>query len=878
MTGGFSLHTVLVQGRLAYAMRRAAAARSSEFGLQILTVSQFAARLAGGLKRPASQESIEAGIMAALAAPEKLVELGAVHDMPGMTRALVRTLRNVWRSGFDLHLSAHRDEPRIRDLAYIEDVVRDRLAPGEYLLPDLERLAHARQATAGAVLGPLVLDGVHTIDPLWRRLINGLRHHVPVVWRAPVGADTTWFEGEPNFIDSGSAEERAFCCAAPSHEAVEAIRWARSIIASGAAKPHEIAIAATSTAGWDDEFLALAAASSLPFCFVGGRPALATWDGQRCAALADVLHNGLSQARVRRLLSVVAAQGTSLDGLPNRNLPVSSQASLTTASDWERALAAHPQYRAVLAPILRELEKGPAAAVAAAALLPGGARALWDEALRRAPASALMFSLETLRIPDERDPASAIAWCSADQLAAAPRPFVWLLGLTTRDWPRSNRLDPLLPTYLVPPREVDPDPVETADRRCLEIIRRSAKQLMLSTCRLTSEATKASASSLLSARPTPIYRDRIPKHAFSESDRLLARPQDLLDDARTARADEAWGNWTRKQLTGHDGLVGEGHPLLLELFKRSQSPTSLSLLLRDPLAYVWYYALGWRDLVHKERGLILPADDFGRLVHELLKHAVDQLEPRPGFASAVRHEIDDALGTAATKIIASWPAETNVPPPVLWTTTVRLAREMGFSALTLEPFEQPGIRSWTEVPFGGETRDPVSPINLPWDHRRPVTLPGTDIEIVGTIDRLDLWPGASEVRVNDYKTGEKPKRPEQRVLAGGRDLQHVLYDLACRTLLGETPRRSARLIYLRAPVSQFPLNNSDVVIQRLTDWVVLARRTLEAGVVYPGVRPYEDDPRFGRLAMPAAASYFDRKYLAVRDAAGWDLARYWKEK
>lgn len=879
MLGGISLHTALVQGRLAYAMRRAAAARANEFGLQILTAPQLAARLAGGLKRPASRESIEAGIMAALARPENFQELGPVHDKPGMTRALVRTLGNIWRAGFDLRAPPYGDRLRIRDLAYTEDVIRETLEPGEYLLPDLERLARAQLASAKTVLGPLVIDGVHSIDRLWHGLIEDLRLKVDVTWQAPVGADIAWFKGEIQPSNLIEPQQRAFSCANPAHEALEAMRWARSLIVSSAAKPHEIAIAATSTSAWDDEFVALSAATSLPISFVSGRPALTTWDGQRCAALADALHNGLSQARVRRLLSLVSRDDTILGQLPDRNIPVAAEASLSTVADWERALAAHPSYATILVPILQELAKGPRSAISTAdILLRGHARRLWDEALRRAPASALMFTLDTLRIPDERDPASAIAWCSADQLAAAPRPFVWLLGLTTTDWPRSGRLDPVLPSYVVPPAHVDPDPIGAADRRCFAIIKGSSRQLMLSTARLNDQGKKASPSPLLPSKAQSIYRDRIPRHAISESDRLLARPDDVANDPLAARAVATWRDWSHRDLTAHDGKIAAPHILLSELFTRPQSPTSLSLLLRDPLAYVWYYALGWRDLVHKERGLTLPADDYGRLVHELLKHAVDALEPRPGFPSAEPHEIDDALAAAADRVLIAWPSETNVPPPVLWRNTVRQAREMALTALTFEPFTERGIRSWTEVPFGGEIRNPTAPIDLPWDYTLPVVLPDTDIRIVGSIDRLDLWPDSAEVHVNDYKTGQKPKKAEERRLGGGQEVQRVLYDLACRTLLGDKPRRVARLIYLRPPLAHFALNNPDDAIKKLAEWVALARTVLESGVVYPGAVSREDDPRFGRLAMPASSFYVDRKSLAIRDAAGRDLIQNWKEK
>lgn len=195
MKEGISLHTALIGGRLAYVMRQDAAARANEFALQILTVPQLAARLAGGLKRPASLASIEAGIVTALARPDHPQELDAVYDKPGMTRALVRTLQNVWRAGFDLRATRYADRIRVRDLASIEDVIREKLEPSEYLLPDLERLARAQLRTARAVLGPLIIDGMHSIDRLWHGLINDLRLQVELAWQTPAGAYITWFKG-----------------------------------------------------------------------------------------------------------------------------------------------------------------------------------------------------------------------------------------------------------------------------------------------------------------------------------------------------------------------------------------------------------------------------------------------------------------------------------------------------------------------------------------------------------------------------------------------------------------------------------------------------------------------------------------------------------
>jgi hypothetical protein len=227
-------------------------------------------------------------------------------------------------------------------------------------------------------------------------------------------------------------------------------------------------------------------------------------------------------------------------------------------------------------------------------------------------------------------------------------------------------------------------------------------------------------------------------------------------------------------------------------------------------------------------------------------------------------------------VIKSWPLMTNVPPPVLWINTVRQAAEMSLAGLTFEIFTEAGTRSWTEVPFGGENREGDQTASLPWDPARPVVLPGTDIRIRGTVDRLDLRASAAAVRVTDYKTGQRPKAPEQMNVDNGTELQRVLYSLACRQLLPETIPLVARLIYLRPPVMVSLLKDPDRFIDLIAAWVKLARGVLEAGCVYPGLAMIPR--RFGKIALPASASYLERKGTAIREAAGRELTAYWGTK
>ena len=95
-------HTVVVEGPLAFRTRRLRAARDSESGLQIMTLPLLAARLAGGFHRPTTRQDLDPAIRAALNAAG-LKELEGIRTLPGMTRAVGRTLEKIWES--DLQMS-----------------------------------------------------------------------------------------------------------------------------------------------------------------------------------------------------------------------------------------------------------------------------------------------------------------------------------------------------------------------------------------------------------------------------------------------------------------------------------------------------------------------------------------------------------------------------------------------------------------------------------------------------------------------------------------------------------------------------------------------------------------------------------------------------
>ena len=85
--------------------------------------------------------------------------------------------------------------------------------------------------------------------------------------------------------------------------------------------------------------MALSADANILIHFVHGVKALTTRDGQTAAALAEALIKGISQERVRRLLTLLHGSKV-LAGLPRdwtRVLP--QDAPLMTVERWEQAFA-----------------------------------------------------------------------------------------------------------------------------------------------------------------------------------------------------------------------------------------------------------------------------------------------------------------------------------------------------------------------------------------------------------------------------------------------------------------------------------------------------------------------------------------------------------
>ncbi|MCY4428878.1 MAG: PD-(D/E)XK nuclease family protein [Rhodospirillales bacterium] len=434
--------------------------------------------------------------------------------------------------------------------------------------------------------------------------------------------------------------------------------------------------------------------------------------------------------------------------------------------------------------------------------------------------------------------------------------------------------DRLLSDHIVPAAELDPLPVAAADRRDFAtILTTTENEIVLSRARRDEEGRLLGRSTLLLQVPagdTYMPRNRAPAHAFSETDRLTARPDEFHGLPQARAASDCWFDWLRPEITPHDGAVRPDHPAVLAILERTQSASSLRMLLRNPLGFVWRYGLRWRAPDSGEEPLVLEALSMGDLVHRTLNRALQVLEADGGVAGASEKRIAAAVNAAAAGTATSWEAEQAVPPPVIWRRTLDEVRELGCLALAFREEDLAGARAHGEVPFGGS--EPKTDGAIPWDAEAPVEIPGAGFHISGYIDRLDISADDGHALVRDYKTGRAPKN--DIVLDGGRELQRCLYAFAVRALLGDHVSIAASLLYPREN-RDLRLDDPDAALRTLTRHLQAARTNLASGGAVMGrdTGGDRDDLAFA-LPANAAAFYRVRKEAAANARLG-DATRVW---
>jgi len=454
--------TIVVHNRHALRIERARAAQAGGAGLTLLTIEHLASRLAGGFLQPISSDALLNVLPEALEHP--LGELDEIKRLPGFQRAAAATLRKAWSAGIDLRARANTAQAgarsRFEALARLEAEILKRLPPNMRRPAELIARAIARVEHAPRLFGRIDVRGYTELEPSWRALLQRLAGATELVWDAGSRIVPQWVaqSGIAAVVQPAAAPHRITeSCAGPRHEALEAFRWARALLAQGRARPEEIAIASASPEGWDEYFSALETMSGIPLHFVHGRRVLGFADGQLIAALAETLLLGISRTRMLRLVHLLRDQIKYFRDIPmNWHSQLPQDAPLLDIAQWMRILGS-PDFHegGEHLSLLREIVEASALGVTRAQ--EAGERLfmtideknrrnvvtpcllLWRQALMEGPAQALDTTIASLHAPDESAPEASIIWTPASALAAAPRPYVWLLGLTSR---KSERCSP----------------------------------------------------------------------------------------------------------------------------------------------------------------------------------------------------------------------------------------------------------------------------------------------------------------------------------------------------------------------------------------------------------------------------------------------------
>jgi hypothetical protein len=394
-----------------------------------------------------------------------------------MIDAAVDTLHKAWRAGIDLAMRA-ADHPRLAAIARLEAAVIDQLPAGMMRPVDIVAPRPPASIMPPPSLAPWRSPALPNFRRAGGRCSRPSRPTSPCSGRPAQGAfpHGSTAQASRSCAPAQAPEVGAVSAATAYHEAIEAMRWARHLLASGVSAS-EIAIATASPADYDDHFLALRADANIDLHFVHGVRTVTTREGQAAAALADIVVRGLSQSRLRRL-AALCRDGGAFQALPEgwlRVLPTDAP-----FRRWPPGTACLPGWRrktglmAPITPALRAaiemLAKAPKPP-ARSASLPQGPRAcdLAQGAARRP---------RRLGRRDAGDPETgrrtrSVRLCRLDagqrarglapSLRAPPR--AQLLALAAR-----HRRGPADPGPHHPDTDLDPLPVNLADRRDFETI------------------------------------------------------------------------------------------------------------------------------------------------------------------------------------------------------------------------------------------------------------------------------------------------------------------------------------------------------------------------------------------------------------------------
>ncbi|MCB9676759.1 MAG: PD-(D/E)XK nuclease family protein [Alphaproteobacteria bacterium] len=358
-----------------------------------------------------------------------------------------------------------------------------------------------------------------------------------------------------------------------------------------------------------------------------------------------------------------------------------------------------------------------------------------------APAEAGAHLQAAIRSATLPSPRGGVALTGLLELRGLTPPHIWVLGLTRSHWPAPSATSPL---------------VDAATARRLAPVDRLAEARYLLGSLLRNATGDPNARSLALSWPTTI--DGQPTTCSRVLVELLARPlgDGTLRDALVQTVIAAPPEPGPAARVGMLGTLPHPAPPPGRI-----SVTAAETALKCPARY-WYQHVLRLD-PHDPWDPELEPRRRGTAIHDILQRfyegrglrAVDPAERAAAraslhaVASAVLDEVESAGGFEPA--LQAWARDR-------WLAGLLDDRPLGVLGAWLENEIAEGI-----APVAVET-----PIALP--------LPGGELSLRGTIDRVDRGPGGA-LRVTDYKTGQPPTRAR---MEAGLSLQPLAYVEAVR--------------------------------------------------------------------------------------------------
>jgi ATP-dependent helicase/DNAse subunit B len=256
--------------------------------------------------------------------------------------------------------------------------------------------------------------------------------------------------------------------------------------------------------------------------------------------------------------------------------------------------------------------------------------------------------------------------------------------------------------------------------------------------------------------------------------------------ARAVEAEQA--QWGSDGLTVYDGLLAtpECRHALGELFsaERVYAPTALERYAACPYRFFLHDVLRLQELEEPELVDEIDARDKGELMHVILRdfYAAMKAEKKLPLAPGRFEDYRAALAAISQEHFRRVESEGQTGPPATWALKQQfilqdlerhVRSELGSDWLP-EDFERAfGMKDFPgfELPIGDEA-----------------------IQLRGQIDRIDLSPDRTAIRVVDYKSGKKRYNLEVSLL-GGKALQLPLYLLAAASLYRRIELRQSTAEY-----------------------------------------------------------------------------------